>query len=163
MAERLATHSTLVAHASADYLEESMAASSGAAASGSAVAGGADANVDALDLEHIVGCQWHSKSSRLLLAAGHRSGATYVLDVREDGLKLAYTVPAASAAVAGHTDRVRCFQYGRSSVVTGGEDGRLCLWSMSEGGGEGEGGAAAVDTKKAKRAKDKERARAKPY
>ncbi|XP_048254835.1 WD repeat-containing protein 89-like isoform X2 [Haliotis rufescens] len=61
-----------------------------------------------------------------ILVAGTYGGDVRILEVVEDDVKVVHTLGS-----SGHTDRVRCCDWDAqtTSLVTGGEDSLLCLWS----------------------------------
>ncbi|XP_067651204.1 WD repeat-containing protein 89-like [Haliotis asinina] len=61
-----------------------------------------------------------------ILVAGTYGGDVRILEVEEDDVKVVHTLGS-----GGHTDRVRCCDWDaqNTTLVTGGEDSLLCLWS----------------------------------
>ena len=165
-AEQLQHYDDLVAHRSADHLDEATAAVRGRPSSGTT----------GVTLDYVTGCQWDEWSGRLLMMGGLCNGSAYTFALQDDHrLQLVHTLAPASGTLApsskGHADRIRCFHYGRHSLITGAEDGRICASSWESADGDAAEatqatepvGGAGPSSKKAKRPKDKDKLRAKPY
>ena len=166
---RLSLHDTLVGHRAADYLEhENDGGLAATAASGGS--GGAEASRLPF-LDCLVGCHWDARTARLLLVGGCKSGATHLYELGggggdgKSGSGGVGGVRHVHALSGGHTDVVRCFHIGAgcTSILTGGEDAKLCAWgepqaAASDAAATGEAAAAAGPSKK----KEKQ-GRAKPY
>ena len=77
-------------------------------------------------IDFLVGCQWDAAAQKLSLVAGEHGGTAHLLRVEADAL----TVEASlrPGPHGGHSSGVRSFLWGGASLLTGGEDGRLCLW-----------------------------------
>ncbi|KAA0172088.1 hypothetical protein FNF27_06123 [Cafeteria roenbergensis] len=107
-----------------------------------------------LACDTLLGCHFDAASGALTCAgSAHDSGAVAVMNVRRDAAE-----PVGQLAVAppsGHSDSVRCIDWiaaaaagggaaagagALSGCVTGGEDGRVCLW----GSGFAPAGAASA-------------------
>lgn len=77
-------------------------------------------------IDFLVGCQWDAAQQLLWLLAGDHSGTVHLLRVDADSLEVAQSLRPSPAG--GHTSGVRAFHWAPGSLLTGGEDGRLCLW-----------------------------------
>ena len=120
--------------------------------------GGANTGGGGDGIDYLVGCQYDKSANRLYLLAGEHSGTLHLLAVEQ-----AAVVALASlrgGAAGGHVSDVRCFHWGANSLLTGGEDARLCSW----GAGAGDDAAAlASSSRKAAGRADKPQRRATPY
>ncbi|XP_066290396.1 WD repeat-containing protein 89-like isoform X2 [Branchiostoma lanceolatum] len=80
----------------------------------------------ALGPDYLVDCYWDAQQQKLLLAGGLHSGRLNVYKVKrkKKTLKPLYSLGD------GHLSTIRClhWQDKTQSLVTGGEDGLLCLW-----------------------------------
>jgi len=77
-------------------------------------------------IDFLIGCQWDSAAQQLWLLAGEHSGSVHLLHVNADSLEVVQSLRPSTQG--GHNSGVRAFHWGRASLLTGGEDGRLCLW-----------------------------------
>lgn len=175
-AERLSLLDTLVGHKAADYLEHEEDGGLSRAQAG----GSAHAALPSLDF--VSGCQWDATTGRLLMLGGCKRGAAHLFELSapkaaaaaagEGGATGEDAPPPALSSVrplhalpgghGGHSDVVRCFVAGRGadSLISGGDDGRLCAWSGTASGGSEAAASGGPLSKKDK--KDKP-SRAKPY
>jgi len=105
------------------------AAASASAASAAAAAAAVAALPHATPadgIDFLVGCQWDEAAQKLCLVAGEHGGTAHLLRVEEDALTVESTLRPGPHG--GHSSGVRSFLWGPASLLTGGEDGRLCLW-----------------------------------
>lgn len=121
------------AHDAREQLTVAAASTSGGpAAAAAGFAGGVD---------YIIGAQWDAGAGRLLAAAGTSGGAAALFPVHEPGSGAGpgaaagaplFGPPVAVLPSGPHNQVVRsllCVADGRGmSILTGGEDSRLCLW-----------------------------------
>ena len=80
------------------------------------------------------GCAWDPHGDTLVLLAGTQGGvlAAWPLTAGADGTLAVH--PPAAVLAGGHTDVVRAATWlgpSGSTLVTGGEDGRLCVWTTA--------------------------------
>lgn len=78
-------------------------------------------------IDYVIGCSYDEDLSRLYLLAGEHSGTLHVLAVEPS--ELIVMASLRGNMTSGHTSDVRCFYWDRHSLVTGGEDARLCAWA----------------------------------
>jgi WD40 repeat protein len=114
-------------------------------------------------IDYLVGCQYEEDTNRLYLLAGEHVGTLHVLAVEQSAAVAVASLRGGAAG--GHASDVRCFHWGKKSLLTGGEDARLCLWgAASDARAAGAPvGAAAGTSRKAERAGEKTQRRAAPY
>lgn len=97
--------------------------------------GESDSNGEAkgwgVSVDYIVGCRYEAQADTLWLVAGGFGGS----------LCLASVAPSAVTPKAvlegGHREQIRTFDWLGSTIITGGEDAKLCLWTAP--GSEGHG------------------------
>ncbi|KAK7483045.1 hypothetical protein BaRGS_00025708 [Batillaria attramentaria] len=90
-------------------------------------------------VDYLVDCvQGSAENDRWFLAAGSHTGQLHLLDLASTD-----QVQIVASLEGGHTDTVRCLHWDQQTetLVTGGEDSLLCLWSP------GATGISPVDTK----------------
>ena len=186
--ERLQLFDELVAHRSADHLSNEPTAEGRPLGSAVSVGttgtaqGRAASETTGVQLDYMAGCQWDEWSGRLLMMGGLCDGTAYIFALQDDHrLQVVHSLAAAastsspsssahrSASSSGHADRIRCFDYGRHSLITGAEDARICVstWDGAEAAEVQEAhdpaGVGGPSSKKVKRSKDKDKLRVKPY
>ena len=89
-----------------------------------------------LGVDYLVDCVYEPRGQRLVLLGGTNDGALEGFLVRPAGFDRLGPLRGADPA-SGHVDVVRCadaFDGGRGvgwAVVTGGEDGRIVVWSAA--------------------------------
>ncbi len=81
-------------------------------------------------IDYLVGCTWREQEQQLSLLAGSSSGNAGIFDVSNDG-----TFPTMSILSKGHMGCIRSYCWrqettGLSNIYTGGEDARICEWSL---------------------------------
>lgn len=117
-------------------------------------------------VDYIVGCQYEADADRLWLVAGGFEGGACLATVATDGI-----TPNA-VLERGHKEQVRTFDWLGQTVVTGGEDAKMCLWRLSEGGNQAgddstmddvEGGSGLSSSGSAKRADNRAGRAYQPY
>ncbi|CAH1772238.1 unnamed protein product [Owenia fusiformis] len=108
------------------------------------------------ELDYLVDC-FEDGSSNFFLLAGSHNGDMQVLSLGDAKSTKCSTV---GSLCKGHTDTVRSLSYSSSgcSLVTGGEDGMLCLWTPNNNGRE----PVTSHSKDSMKVKDK-KSRTKPY
>mmetsp|Transcript_31902 Transcript_31902/g.74347 ORF Transcript_31902/g.74347 Transcript_31902/m.74347 type:complete len:385 (-) Transcript_31902:247-1401(-) len=128
------------------------------------------ADEDAID--YLIGCEWDPASQRLLLLAGDYSGTVHIFAVESTTVvalqSLRASLGGGHSAGGGHADTVRCFHWGCSSLVTAGEDARICMWrpsTLGETAGSAStcGSAAGAGARKAAMSHEANRRRHTPY
>lgn len=119
-----------------------------------------------IPVDYIVGCQYEVDADRLWLVAGGFEGGACLATVATDGI-----TPDA-VLERGHREQIRTFDWLGKTVVTGGEDAKMCLWRLPEGGNQGvddsamddvEGGAGLSSSGSAKRADNRAGRAYQPY
>lgn len=84
-----------------------------------------------------VDCHFHEDHQRLTLAGTSATGDVLLADVKPTG------ITAAAPIGGGHSEPLTSFEWmpggGEKGFVTGGEDGKVCVWRFGEGGGSGGG------------------------
>lgn len=75
-----------------------------------------------------MGCQYDALANRLYLLAGEHSGTLHLLAVERDAVVALASLRGGAAG--GHVSDVRCFHWGATTLLTGGEDARLCAWTL---------------------------------
>jgi len=111
--------------------------------------------------DFLVGCFFDEATGALTCAGGADDcGAVTVFNVRKESAAPVGQLPAGAGA-AGHTDSLRCVDWipapagsagALAGCVTGGEDGRLCLWGAAPsawGDAGAAGGPFVIDAGKA--------------
>mmetsp|Transcript_3672 Transcript_3672/g.10048 ORF Transcript_3672/g.10048 Transcript_3672/m.10048 type:complete len:295 (-) Transcript_3672:642-1526(-) len=107
---------------------------------------------DGLPVDYLMCCVWDPKAQRLELGAGSGRGAfgLFPVDAKKGRIKR-----PTSVCRGGHTTVVRGMEPlpgDASAVVTGGEDGKVVLWSLSRAGeGDSEPAGPAPKGKTGKR------------
>jgi len=78
-------------------------------------------------IDYLVGCHWFEEQQQLALVAGSSNGNAAIFDVCNDG-----SFSLHGALCRGHMGCVRGFDFaeGARSIITGGEDARLCEWKV---------------------------------
>lgn len=98
-----------------------------------------------VSVDYIVGCRYETQTDRLWLVAGGFGGGACLASVSPDG------IAPEGVLERGHREQIRAFDWRGSTVVTGGEDAKVCLWTAptaSSGATESassRGGAAVVE------------------
>lgn len=80
-----------------------------------------------MEVDYLVDCAFDAATLQLYLVAGNHAGDCFLLRL------LPERVEPVAAVSGAHRACVRCAVWDSSALVTGGEDGRLCLW-QPEGG-----------------------------
>ncbi|CAM9417123.1 unnamed protein product [Chrysoparadoxa australica] len=76
------------------------------------------------ELDYLIGCQYLEGDGQLMLLAGSYTGDMHMIHVEPGNLSFV------RSGRSGHNDQIRCHDWlGTTSLVTGGEDGRLVAWS----------------------------------
>jgi hypothetical protein len=77
-------------------------------------------------MDYVIDCQYDQPTNSLFLLTGTYSGNMNILSVERTGITPVFELHG------GHSSIIRCFDWNVSakSIVTGGEDGRLCLWAI---------------------------------
>ena len=90
-------------------------------------------------VSYCCGCAWDPHGETLVLLAGTQAGvlAAWPLTADADGTLAVH--PPAAVLAGGHVDVVRAATWlgpggSASTLVTGGEDGRVCVWTTAPGG-----------------------------
>ncbi|KAG5180277.1 WD40-repeat-containing domain protein [Tribonema minus] len=91
--------------------------------------------------DYLVGCRYDAAADTLALVAGTFGGEVQVSAVTPAGVAAPAAVGAAGAR--GHAAVVRAFDWAGQSLITGGEDARLCCWSFDSSGGAAAAAAPA--------------------
>lgn len=81
-----------------------------------------------VSVDYIVGCQYEAEADRLRLVAGGFEGGGCLATVAMGGI-----TPDA-VLEGGHREQIRTFDWLGQTVVTGGEDAKMCMWRMPESG-----------------------------
>lgn len=83
------------------------------------------------EVEYLIACAYDAASDALVALGGTARGAVSICPVlQERQLRLG---PACGALEGGHSDVVRAALFdGEGNVLTGGEDGRVCVWAAEE-------------------------------
>ncbi|KAI9306068.1 WD40-repeat-containing domain protein [Cunninghamella echinulata] len=78
------------------------------------------------DVDYAIDCNYDPINQRLYLETGNNSGSVQIFHVNLNELQLCQTLQAPN----GHTDVVRSifWNHNTHSILTGGEDGRMCAW-----------------------------------
>jgi len=76
-------------------------------------------------IDYLIGCVWDATSHRLTLLAGEHSGVVHMLAVEPGSLVALHSLGSTMA----HDSDVRCYHWGRSSLLTAGDDARICMWT----------------------------------
>lgn len=112
-------------------------------------------------VNYIVGCQYEADTDKLRLVAGSFEGGACLATVAMDGI-----TPDA-VLERGHSEQIRTFDWLGQTVVTGGEDAKMCLWRLSEGDDsvmdDVEGGAGLSSSGSVKRADNRAGRAYQPY
>jgi WD40 repeat protein len=167
-ASRLGEFQAIRDHIGAHYSDAALAAAALQAAATTYGVAGVDlgAAPTLLRADYLVGCAYDSFTNELILLAGNHDGTLHLLDVKPD------VVTPLSVLVGGHVSCVRGFDWGAESLVTGGEDARLCTWrapgSLSGAPGDGasassRSGSSSGAVPRAGKEKLKNSARSSPY
>lgn len=95
--------------------------------------GGASAGTRSwgVPVDCVVGCEYEPDLDRLWLVAGGFEGGGCLASVTRDGIALEAVLGG------GHREQIRAFDWTGRSMVTGGEDAKLCLWSAPDSGEDG--------------------------
>lgn len=84
-------------------------------------------------VDYVVGCQYDASLDKLWLISGGFGGAGCVAWVTPGGI-----TPEAVLS-GGHREQIRAFDWLGQTVITGGEDAKICCWrTPGSGAGEGE-------------------------
>ena len=79
---------------------------------------------------YLAGCHFDAATGKLLLAAGDWGGGLLLCEVSDSGV--APVAALGSGGSRGHGAVVRsCLWGGAGGLVTGGEDARVCAWSLN--------------------------------
>ena len=97
------------------------------AAAGAAAAHAACAPL--LQVDYCVRCSWDASTGALWLIAGSQEGHLGAWPLALDDAQRVQVGPPAACLQGGHVDVVRAALWMGDQAVTGGEDGRLCLWT----------------------------------
>ena len=80
--------------------------------------------------DYLVDCMFDDRTNSLLILAGDHTGHLKFMRLCDKGV-----VPMCTLPSRGHTSTVRCVaNLGRDLMVTGGDDGLLCVWPRSSSG-----------------------------
>jgi len=119
------------------------------------------------EVSYCCGCAWDARNGTLVVLAGTQDGTLGAWPVTPSTGGTVDVHPPAALFAGGHTDVVRAATWlgaGASTLVTGGEDGRLCVWLAA--GPQEEGppvGAAPRSAGGAERSKSSSQGRYSPY
>jgi len=78
--------------------------------------------------DYLVDCMFDDRTTSLLILAGDHTGQLKLLKLCDERVVPIFTFPSR----CGHTSTVRCVaNLGNDMIVTGGDDGLLCVWPRS--------------------------------
>ncbi|KAG1690852.1 hypothetical protein DVH05_027454 [Phytophthora capsici] len=90
-----------------------------------------DCNSNGLATDYLINCVYDDQSNELFLLAGNHDGDLNAVNIGTDAAS-AGKLQHAAALKGGHKACVRCIYYdpNSSTLYTGGEDTRLCKWTV---------------------------------
>ncbi|KAL7749020.1 hypothetical protein RI367_005670 [Sorochytrium milnesiophthora] len=82
-----------------------------------------------ITIDYVVDCHYDAAAQQLALIVGSHTGDLAIFQVQPDALQLSYAAPVGKA----HHDVIRSVAWDvvSGTMVSGGEDARLCQWSLS--------------------------------
>eukprot|EP00940_MAST-03C_sp_MAST-3C-sp2_P002064 g2064.t1 len=81
-------------------------------------------------VDYLVECFYDAAKDTLALLAGDHVGGVHVFRVTQKGFAHLYSFPRGRRS---HSSTVRCVAAARNAVLTGGDDGILCVWPRVSG------------------------------
>ncbi|KAK4056010.1 hypothetical protein OIO90_003005 [Microbotryomycetes sp. JL221] len=94
-----------------------------------------DVALDPWRSEYLIGAQWNAHLGGVCISAGTQAGDVAIMNLSDPSRwVLERLLPSStSGQLHGHSDIVRCIDVDsvNGRIVTGGEDGKVCLWSVA--------------------------------
>lgn len=78
-----------------------------------------------VEIDYFLECFTEPETNSLLLLGGDHTGKLHLFSVTPQGLALAFSLPASRYS---HSSTVRCVAISNDSLMTGADDGILCVW-----------------------------------